>query len=154
MLWDYCEKHFISKGTSADVAIHDKYLKIGWKKRQTAFAESYQEELKAYNKAYRYLKRQHVDLNVNLDALEAEYSKLQADCAAFARQPGTGAGRVVKPLNEIRYWVSQVLGPEQVEALDKAEGKRSVVEQLYGNKEETLNQDGPNSKKKEQNMER
>ena len=37
-------------------------------------------------KAYRYLKAQRVDLNVNLDALEAEYSKLQADHAAFARQ--------------------------------------------------------------------
>ena len=33
--------------------VHDKYLKIGWKKRQAAFAESHQEELKAYNKAYR-----------------------------------------------------------------------------------------------------
>ena len=29
--------------------VHDKYLKIGWKKRQAAFAESHQEELKAYN---------------------------------------------------------------------------------------------------------
>ena len=36
--------------------VHDKYLKIGWKKRQAAFAESHQEELKAYNKAYLYLK--------------------------------------------------------------------------------------------------
>ena len=66
--------------------VHDKYLKIGWKKRQAAFAENHQEELKAYNKAYRYLKAQHIDLNVNLDALEAEYSKLQADHVAFARQ--------------------------------------------------------------------
>ena len=95
----------------------------------------------------------HVDLNVNLDALEAEYSKLQVDHADFARQLEQVQAEL-KPLNEIRYWVSQVLGPEQVKALDKAEGKRSVVEQLYGNKEETLNQDGTNSKKKEQNMER
>lgn len=36
--------------------VHDKYLKIGWKKRQAAFAESHQEELKAY----RYLKAQHI----------------------------------------------------------------------------------------------
>ena len=116
--------------------IHDKYLKIGWKKRQAAFAEEHQEELRAYNKAYRYLKAQHVDLNVNLDALEAEHSKLQAGCAAFARQLEQVQAEL-KPLNEIRYWVSQVLGPEQVEALDKSEGKCSVVEQLYGNKKET-----------------
>ena len=56
--------------------VHDKYLKIGWKKRQAAFAESHQEELKAYNKAYRYLKAQHVDLNVNLDALEANCKRI------------------------------------------------------------------------------
>ena len=109
--------------------IHDKYLKIGWKKRQAAFAESHQEELKAYNKAYRYLKAQHIDLNVNLDALEAEYSKLQADHAAFARQLEQVQAEL-KPLNEIRYWLSQVLGAEQVESLDNAEGKQSVVEQL------------------------
>ena len=109
--------------------IHDKYLKIGWKKRQAAFAESHQEELKAYNKAYRYLKAQHIDLNVNLDALEAEYSKLQADHAAFARQLEQVQAEL-KPLNEIRYWLSRVLGPEQVEVLDKAESNRSMVEEL------------------------
>ena len=67
---------------------------------------------------------------MNLDALEAEYSKLQAGHAAFARQLEQVQAEL-KPLNEIRYWVSQVLGSEQVEALDKAEGKRSVVEQLH-----------------------
>ena len=116
--------------------VHDKYLKIGWKKRQAAFAESHQEELKAYNKAYRYLKKQHVDLNVNLDSLEAEYSKLQADHAAFARQLEQVQAEL-KPLNEIRYWLSQVLGPEQVEVLDKTDGKRSVVEQLHKKDEQS-----------------
>ena len=71
---------------------------------------------------------------MNLDALEAEYSKLQADHAAFARQLEQVQAEL-KPLNEIRYWVSQVLGPEQVETLDKAEGKQSVVEQLHINHE-------------------
>ena len=116
--------------------VHDKYLKIGWKKRQAAFAESHQEELKAYNKAYRYLKAQHIDLNVNLDALEAEYSKLQSDHAAFARQLEQVQAEL-KPLNEIRYWVSQVLRPEQVEVLDKTDGKRSVVEQLHKKDEQS-----------------
>lgn len=116
--------------------VHDKYLKIGWKKRQAAFAESHQEELKAYNKAYRYLKKQHVDLNVNLDALEAEYTKLQADHAAFARKLEQVQVEL-KPLNEIRYWVSQVLGAKQLESLDKAEGKQSAVEKLHTKQKET-----------------
>ena len=130
--------------------VHDKYLKIGWRKRQAAFAESHQEELKAYNKAYRYLKAQHIDLNVNLDALEAEYSKLQADHAAFARQLEQVQAEL-KPLNEVRYWVSQVLGAEQVESLDNAEGKQSVVEQLRQTRKHTQKQD--KASQKEQKME-
>lgn len=116
--------------------VHDKYLKIGWKKKQAAFAENHQEELKAYNKAYRYLKAQHVDLNVNLDALEAEYSKLQTDHAAFARQLEQ-VQLELKPLNEVRYWISRVLGPEQAEVLGKAEGKQSAVEKLHTKQKET-----------------
>ena len=109
--------------------VHDKYLKIGWKKRQAAFAESHQEELKAYNKAYRYLKAQHVDLNVNLDALEAEYSRLRADHAAFTRQLEQ-VQEELKPLNEVRYWVSQVLGAEQAEIENLPEKKVSVLNQI------------------------
>ena len=59
-------------------AVHDKYLKIGWKTRQAAFAESHKDELDSFNKAFRYLKKQGVDLNVNLDSLQAEYDKLKA----------------------------------------------------------------------------
>ena len=134
-------------------SVHDKYLKIGWKKRQAAFAESHQEELKAYNKSYRYLKKQHVDLNVNLDALEAEYSKLQADHMAFARKLEQVQAEL-KPLNEIRYWVSQVLGPEQAEVLDNAEGKQSVVEQLRQARERTQKQDKASREEQGQKMER
>ncbi|OUQ35327.1 conjugal transfer protein [Faecalibacterium sp. An122] len=113
--------------------VHDKYLKIGWKKRQAAYAESHQEELKAYNKAYRYLKAQHVDLNVNLDALEAEYSKLQADHAVFARQLEQVQAEL-KPLNEVRYWVGQVVGVKKEAEL---RSKQSVIGKIYESREET-----------------
>ena len=113
--------------------VHDKYLKIGWKKRQAAFAESHQEELKAYNKAYRYLKAQHIDLNVNLDALEAEYTKLQADHAAFARQLEQVQAEL-KPLNEIRYWVSQIIG---VEKESEVQIRSSAIGQIRAYQEET-----------------
>ena len=65
-------------------AVHDKYLKIGWKARQAAFAESHKDELDSFNKAFRYLKKQGVDLNVNLDSLQAEYGNLQATYAELA----------------------------------------------------------------------
>ena len=94
------------------------------------------------------MKAQHVDLNVNLDALEAEYSKLQADHTAFARQLEQVQAEL-KPLNEIRYWVGQVLEPEQAEAVDKAEGKQSVVEQLRQACERTRKQDKQNQKEQD-----
>ena len=40
----------------------------------------------SFNKAFRYLKKQGLDLNVNLDSLQAEYSKLQATYAELAGQ--------------------------------------------------------------------
>lgn len=60
-------------------AVHDKYLKIGWKARQAIFAETHKDELDSFNKAYRYLKKQGVDLNVDLKALQAEYDRLVND---------------------------------------------------------------------------
>ena len=98
------------------------------------------------------MKAQHIDLNVNLEDLEAEYGKLQSDPAAFARQLEQ-VQTELKPLNEIRYWVGQVLGPEQVESLGNAEGKQSVVEQLRQARERTQKQDKASREEQEQKME-
>ena len=38
-------------------AVHDKYVRIGWKTVQSVYAESHRDELEAYNKAYRFLKK-------------------------------------------------------------------------------------------------
>ena len=40
-------------------------------------------------KAFRYLKKQGVDLNVNLDSLQAEYDKLKATHTELAGQLAT-----------------------------------------------------------------
>lgn len=56
-----CEKH---------KAVHDKYIKIGWKIRKEAYVESHKDELTAFNKAYRILKKHGADLNVDLKALQ------------------------------------------------------------------------------------
>src|SRR5699024_294728 len=53
-------------------AVHDKYVRIGWKTVQSVYAESHRDELDAYNKAYRFLKKHGVDLTVDLEALQAE----------------------------------------------------------------------------------
>lgn len=120
-------------------AVHDKYLKIGWKARQAAFAESHKDELDSFNKAFRYLKKQGVDLNVNLDSLQAEYSKLQATYAELAGQLAA-AKEELQPMKDIRYWVSKVLTPEQSEVERKPEPKHSVTEKMKFLQEQSSHQ--------------
>ena len=122
-------------------ATHDKYLKIGWKTRQAAFAESHKDELNMFNKAYRYLKKQGVDLNVNLDALQAEYDMLQSSHAEFSRQLAT-INEELKPMKDIRSWVGKVLSPERSEIENKPEPKHSIAEkmQYYQGKEKEATQ--------------
>ena len=110
-------------------ATHDKYLKIGWKTRQAAFAESHKDELDKFNKAYRYLKKQGIDLNVNLDALQAEYDKLKASHAELSRQLAA-VNEELKPMKDIRRWVGKVLSPEQSEIECKSEPKHSIAEKM------------------------
>ena len=119
-------------------SVHDKYLKIGWETRQAAFAESHKDELDKFNKAYRYLKKQGVDLNVNLDALQAEYDNLQSSHAEFSRQLAA-VNEELQPMKDIRRWVSKVLSPEQAEIESKPEPKQSITEKMryYQEKEET-----------------
>ena len=134
-------------------AVHDKYLKIGWKARQAAFAESHKDELDSFNKAFRYLKKQGVDLNVNLDSLQAEYSNLQATYAELAGQLAA-AKEELQPMKDIRYWVSKVLTPEQSESLKKPEPKHSVTEKMKFLQEQSSNQQEQKTpQQKKQNME-
>ena len=134
-------------------AVHDKYLKIGWKARQTAFAESHKDELNSFNKAFRYLKKQGVDLNVNLDSLQAEYDKLQATHPELAGQLAA-AKEELQPMKDIRYWVSQVLTPEQSEVEKKPEPKHSVTEMMKFLQEQSNHQPEQKSPQQEkQNME-
>ena len=134
-------------------AVHDKYLKIGWKARQAAFAESHKDELDSFNKAFRYLKKQGVDLNVNLDSLQAEYDKLKATHTELAGQLAT-AKEELQPMKDIRYWVSKVLTPEQSEVEKKPEPKHSVTEKMKFLQEQSSNQqEHKTPQQKKQNME-
>ena len=134
-------------------AVHDKYLKIGWKARQAAFAESHKDELDSFNKAFRYLKKQGVDLNVNLDSLQAEYDKLKATHTELAGQLAA-AKEELQPMKDIRYWVSKVLTPEQSEVEKRPEPKHSVTEKMKFLQEQSNHQPEQNPpQQKKQNME-
>ena len=134
-------------------AVHDKYVRIGWKTVQSVYAESHRDELDAYNKAYRFLKKHGVDLNVDLEALQAEYEQLQTSHAEYTGQLAA-VQEELKPLKEIRYWVSKVLAPEQAEVKKKLEPKHSVTEQIQDYREESRKKDEQHRQEKKQNMER
>ena len=134
-------------------AVHDKYIKIGWKVRQAAYAESHKDELDSYNKAFRYLKKQGVDLNVNLYALQAEYDTLKASHTELAGQLAT-VKEELQPMKDIRYWVGKVLTPEQAEVEKKPEPKHSLKERLlYEQAESKKTQEQKAPQHKKQNME-
>ena len=134
-------------------AVHDKYLKIGWKARQAAFAESHKDELDRYNKAFRYLKKQGVDLNVNLKVLQTEYDLLQTTYAELAGQLAA-VKEELQPMKDIRYWVGKVLTPEQSEVEKKPEPKHSITEKMKFLQEQSRNQTEQNSpQSKKQDME-
>ena len=134
-------------------AVHDKYIKIGWKTRQAAFAESHKDELDSFNKAFRYLKKQGVDLNVNLDALQTEYDKLKATHSELAGQLATVKEKL-RPMKDIRYWVGKVLTTEQAEPQKKPEPKHSVTERLKFEQEQKKQQpEQKTPQHKKQNME-
>ena len=133
-------------------AVHDKYVRIGWKTVQSVYAESHRDELDAYNKAYRFLKKHGVDLNVDLEALQAEYEQLQTSHAEYTGQLAA-VQEELKPLKEIRYWVNKVLAPEQAEVKKKPEPKHSVTEQIKDYQEESRKKDEQHRQEKKRNME-
>ena len=75
------------------------------------------------------MKKHGVDLTVDLEALQAEYEQLQTSHAEYTGQLAA-VQEELKPLKEIRYWVSKVLAPEQAEVKKKPEPKHSVTEQI------------------------
>ena len=109
-----CEKH---------KAVHDKYIKIGWKIRKEAYVESHKDELTAFNKAYRILKKHGADLNVDLKALQKEYDGLRTTHADLKEQLAA-VNEELKPMKDIRYWVSNA----EYAKHDRAEFVRVVQE--------------------------
>ena len=137
-----CEKH---------KAVHDKYIKIGWKIRKEAYAESHKDELTAFNKAYRTLKKHGDDLNVDLKALQKEYDDLKISHTNLKAQLAA-VNEELKPMKDIRYWVGKVLSPEQT-ATKQPEPKHSLKERLlYEQEQKKQVQKAPKQKKQDMEL--
>jgi hypothetical protein len=132
-------------------AVHDKYLKIGWKRAQTAYGEKHEEELTAFNKSYRFLKKEGIDLDIHLDALQAEYDGLSASHARD-KERLEAVQTELKPLKEVQYWISKMTEPQT----EKAPERESLTARLRKKQEdvqERETQKKPTQTKK-QKMER
>ena len=86
------------------------------------------------------------------EALQAEYEQLQTSHAEYTGQLAA-VQEELKPLKEIRYWVSKVLTPEQAEVKKKPEPKHSVTEQIQDYRDESRKKDEQHRQEKKQNME-
>ena len=92
-------------------------------------------------------------MNVNLDALQAEYDTLKVSHAELAGQLAI-VKEELQPMKDIRYWVSKVLTPEQSEVEKKPEPKHSVTERMKFLQEQSSNQQEQKTpQQKKQNME-
>lgn len=133
----------------AHQAVHDRYIRIGWKTRQAAFAEAHKDELDSYNKAYRYLKKHGADLNTNLNDLQKEYDTLKTLHTSKAAEL-TAVKEELQPMKEIRFWIGKVLSREETVITKEPEPKHSIKEQmkfLQEQKQQTTEQKAPNMKK-------
>ena len=135
-------------------AVKDKYLKIGWKAAQAVYAETHKDALSAFDKSFRYLKKQGLDLRVDLTALQSEFDTL----AKSVEENNAKLSEVkaeLQPLKDVRYWISKVIEPEQGEVEKKPEPKHSVTEKMKYLQEQKkqLEPKSPQHKQKKQNME-
>lgn len=93
--------------------IHDAYMKKGFKLTKERYAEAHKDELDAYNRAYRHLKKVCSTTKVDLDDLNKEIKTRQAqDAAAQATLDSVKAD--LEQLRTVRYYVCKVM-PEKIE---------------------------------------
>ncbi|MCD7785739.1 MAG: MobA/MobL family protein [Oscillospiraceae bacterium] len=110
-------------------SVHDKYIKIGWKGKQKRFAENHSTELAAYNKADRYLRKQNIDVSIDLKSLKAEYRKLETEVSEQQKELEI-VKKDLQPLKDVRYWVNKVIASKEQPAEHIPEPKHSLIEKL------------------------
>lgn len=104
--------------------------------------------------SFRYLKKQGLDLRVDLTALQSEFDTLEKSVAENNAKLSEVKAEL-QPLKDVRYWISKVIEPEQGEVEKKPEPKHSVTEKMKYLQEQKkqLEPKSPQHKQKKQNME-
>ena len=81
--------------------IRDKYARIGWKTRKALYYESHKEEIDAYNKSFRLLKKMGVELNADISGLKKE-SAVLTKTIADNKEKLNAINEELKPLKQVR----------------------------------------------------
>ena len=95
-----------------------------------------------------------MDISVDLKSLKAEYKKLNTEVSEI-RKELEAVQTELKPLKDIRYWVSKVIEPEQYPTEKKPEPKHSVVGRLKDAEEQAKTEQAErrnNQKRQEQEI--
>ena len=87
--------------------------KSAGKIRKEAYVESHKDELTAFNKAYRILKKHGADLECGFESLAKRILTVCGTTHADLKEQLAAVNEELKPMKDIRYWVSKVLSPEQ-----------------------------------------
>ena len=128
--------------------VHDAYMKKGFKLTKEHYASAHQEELDAYNRAYRFLKKVAGTTDVDLAALDSEIKTRQAQDAASQATLESTKGDL-EQLRKVRYYVCKVM-PDKIEP-------KSVKEKLAAGKakadRENAESNAQPTPKKKQNIE-
>ena len=92
--------------------VHAEYAAIRWKGKKEKFAAAHRDELDAYNAAVRYFKANPKDREYSRKDLTAERKTL-SDSQPEQTEKLEAVQADLNVLRDVRYWINQVLPPEQ-----------------------------------------
>ena len=136
--------------------VHAEYAAIGWKGKKEKFAAAHRDELDAYNAAVRYFKANLKGTTYNRQELKDERQQLSGSVAEQTEQLQVVQADV-KVLRDVRYWLNQVLPPEQYRQPPELDGRKSLQSELKERTERSKRQQAEKSQppraQRKQNME-
>ena len=124
--------------------VHAEYAAIRWKGKKEKFAAAHRDELDAYNAAVRYFK-------ANLKGEKYSRKDLTAERKTFTDSQTAQTGKLeavqadLKVLRDVRYWINQVLPPEQYRQPPEADGRKSLQSEVKGRAERIKRQQADRS---------
>ena len=105
--------------------VRAEYAAIRWKGKKEKFAAAHRDELDAYNAAVRYFKANLKGEKYSQNDLTAERKTL-SDSLTGQTEKLEAVQADLKVLRDVRYWINQVLPPEQYRQPPEADGRKSL----------------------------